>query len=152
VIFSDIYTIFRNAGSLSASAMPHPNDYKSTLHIDSSPENPHTEPSTYPTVPADHTRKRSPATVPQFPAISSSSLLLQRYKKSMRYANNKATIRNYSYSSFTHLLKLDIWTMDYGRFPKILVENGEDGKGETEGKIEEDIYSIYIIEILYNII
>ena len=31
----------------------------------------------------------------------------------MRYANNKATIRNYSYSFFTHLLKLDIWTMDY---------------------------------------
>ena len=45
----------------------------------------------------------------------------------MRYANNKTTIRNYSYSSFTHLLKLDIWTMDYGRFPKILVENGKKG-------------------------
>ena len=45
----------------------------------------------------------------------------------MRYANNQATIRNYSYSFFTHLLKLDIWTMDYGRFPKILVENGKKG-------------------------
>jgi hypothetical protein len=32
------------------------------------------------------------------------------------------------------------------------VENGEDGKGKTEGKREEYIYSKYIIQILYNII